>query len=159
MQKSSIPSTIPVDGLLDGIATALAVACSDRQAATVTRAHHEAHLVSPERLESEVLIRFLSVVGDIPNKVRQHVGVTMTWEDDHIVPVMLLSHEEYPGPKMRSPFQQPESSLSVDRLRFAAPLVFQYLEDAKLQPHLKYVYNGDIRTYSLQIAIRVKTGK
>lgn len=159
MHKTSIHSAIPVDGLLEGITTALAVACADRQAATVTRAHHEAHMVSPQRLEDEVLVRFLSVIGDIPNKVRQHVGVTMTWEDDHVVPVMLLSHEEYPGPKMRSPFQQPVESLSVDRLCFAAPLVFSYLDDAKLQPHLKYVYNGDIRTYSLQIAIRVKTGK
>jgi hypothetical protein len=159
MQKTTIHSAIAIDGLHAGIATAIAVACADRQAATVSRAHHEERLVAPDRLTEEVLVRFLSVVGDIPNKVREQIGASMTWEHDHVVPVMLLSHKEYPGPKMRSPFQQPESSLSVDRLCFAAPLVFSYLEDAGYEPHLKYVYNGDIRTYSLQIAIRVKTDK
>ncbi len=159
MQKSAIHSAIALDVFNAGIRTAVAVAVADRQAATVTRAHHEQRLVSPERLDEEVLVRFLGVIGDVPNKVCQAIGATMTWENDHVVPVMLLSTQEYPGPKMRSPFQQPESSLSVDRLRFAAPLVFAYLEEAGFQPHLKYVYNGDIRTYSLQIAIRVKSGK
>src|SRR4051812_15282573 len=106
MQKS-FHSAIDLTSFHLGIATAITVACADRQAATVSRAHHEERLVSPERLDNEVLIRFLSVIGDIPNKVRQEIGVTMTWEDDHVVPVMLLSHQEYPGPKMRSPFQQP----------------------------------------------------
>jgi hypothetical protein len=159
MNKTTMHSAIAIDGFRTGIATAIAVACADRQAATVSRVHHEERMVAPDRLTDEVLIRFLSVIGDIPNKVRQTIGITMTWEDDHVVPVMLLSREEYPGPKMRSPFQQPESSLSVARLRFAAPLVFSYLEDAGFEPHLKYVFNGDIRTYSLQIAIRIKTGK
>ncbi|MDZ4836989.1 MAG: hypothetical protein SGJ27_24670 [Candidatus Melainabacteria bacterium] len=159
MQKTAIHSLIGLNGFHSGIATAIIVACADRQAATVSRAHHEERMVAPDRLNDETLIRFLSVIGDIPNKVRQEIGVSMTWDDDHVVPVMLLSHQEYPGPKMRSPYQQPESSLSVDRLCFAAPLVYSYLEDAGYQPHLKYVYNGDIRTYSLQIAIRINTGK
>lgn len=159
MQKTAIHSAFTTNGFHAGIATAITVACADRQAATVSRAHHEEHLVSPDRLMDEALVRFLSVIGDVPNKVRQQIGCSMTSDHEHVVPVMLLTRDEYPGPKMRSPFQQPESSLSVDRLCFAAPLVFSYLEDAGYEPHLKYVYNGDTRTYSLQIAIRIKTGK
>lgn len=148
-------SAVSLDGLLNGVATAIAIGCSDRQAATHSRAYHEAHLVSPERLTEESSVRFLSVIGDLPNKVRLAVACKMTWEHDVVVDVMELSTKEYPGPSMRSPFQQPIETLSTDLLAYAAPHVFAFLEKAGLQPHLKYAYNGDIRRYSLQIAIRV----
>jgi hypothetical protein len=140
------------------VSDAVQVGKSDRQAATHSRAHHEAHLISTERLDAAAEARFLSVVGDIPNKVLQAVGCSMTWDQDIVVPVMELSHKEYPGPQMRSPFQQPEETLDVALLAHAAPAVFRFLEHAGQKPRLKYVYNGDIRRYSLQIAIEVHPG-
>lgn len=142
-------------GLQDEIASAINVGMADREAATVSRAHHESWLVDESRLAECTFARFFSVMGDVPNKVRQKVGISMTWEHDLVVPVMELTVKEYPGPTPRSPFQQPVETLSRDKLRFAAALVFDNLEAMNLQPHLHYEYNGDIRRYSLQIAIRV----
>ena len=159
MQASATHQNVPAfDGLCEAVATAIAIGVADRQAATVTRAHHEARLVDSDRLTEEAPLRYLSVMGDVPNKIRKAVGITMTWDHDIVVPVMELSVNEYPGPIPRSPFQQPEETLSRSQLCFAAPLVFAALEKAGLEPHLKYVYNGDIRRYSLQIAVRVKAG-
>ncbi len=151
-------SAISLDGLQAAVATAISVGKLDRQAATKSRAFHEARLTAPDRLDAAAQNRFLSVIGDVASKVQMAVGISMTWDQDIVVPVMELSLQEYPGPKMRSPFQQPEDQLEVARLNHAAPAVFAFLEKAGLQPHLKYVYNGDIRCYSLQIAIRVHAG-
>jgi len=156
MQKSSIPT---ISNLMDAVNDAIKVGIADREAATVTRAHHETWLVDDVRLTQCTFVRYLSVMGDVPNKVRQAVGITMTWEDDIVVPVMELTTQEYPGPEMRSPFQQPVETLSTDNLRFASVLVLAKLHEMGLEPHLKYVYNGDIRRYSLQIAIKVKATK
>ena len=144
--------------LLSVVGDAVQVGKLDRQSATHSRARHEDRLTSPERLDAAAEARFISVIGDVPNKVMLAVGCSMTWDQNILVPVMELSLQEYPGPKMRSPFQQPEDTLDVARLQGAAPAVFNFLEVAELKPRLKYVYNGDIRCYSLQIAIEVHPG-
>jgi hypothetical protein len=151
-------SVISLGGLQAAIATAIEVGKLDRQAATRSRAFHEARLIAAERLDAAAQLRFMSVIGDVAHKVQTAVGISMTWDQDITVPVMELSSQEYPGPKRRSPFQQPEDTLEVGRLKHAAPAVFAFLDQAGLQPHLKYVYNGDIACYSLQIAIRIHAG-
>jgi hypothetical protein len=146
---------LDVSGLMHAISQAIAVGKLDREAATVSRAHHEAWLSDSRRLDQEAVLRFASVVGDIANKVRQHVANTMVWESEVDVPLMELSTHEYPGSAYRSPFQLPEDKLDPERLRFGGKLVFQYLERAGLSPRLRYVYNGDIRRYWMAIAIKV----
>lgn len=158
-QDFPMKSGFSLDGLKSAITTAIAIGRADRTAATLSRAHHEARLIAPDRLTEEAQIRFLSVIGDVADKIRMAVGTSMTWDEELVVPVMELSLQEYPGPAMRSPTYQPVETLSVDNLQYAAPMVLAYLEEAGLQPHLKYVYNGDIRRYSLQIAIRIHAEK
>lgn len=131
------------------------VGASDREAGSVSRAHHEAHLISDERLTAFIQVRAASVLGDIANKVRAAVASSMRWEDDLVVDVMELSAQEYPGRVPRWPSEAPVETLDPNLLSFAGRRVFETLAQSGRKPVLKYSYNGDIRTYSLQIAIPI----
>ncbi len=140
---------------LSRLDVATAVGITDRQAASVSHAAHQAHLIDDERLEALVPVRFASVVGEIPTKVCQAVGGSMTWDKELLVPVMELTAEEYPGPIPRLPSEFPEDELSPDKLRFAGAMVFDFLTLAGKEPRLKYVMNDDIRRYMLMIVIPI----
>lgn len=151
--NSSAPGC-PQDFLF-GIATAIAVGQGDRKAASISRASHEARLMDADRLRELIPIRTASILGSIAEKVHLATALTMTWENLAVTPVMELTAEEYPGPMPRSPYSLPRDRLDPAKLQLAAAVVYEYLRQSGLDPRLDYVYNGDIRRYSLQIVLHI----
>lgn len=134
---------------------AIEVGAADRAAAATTRSNHEKRLSGSQRTAELQRVRVDSVMGQVPEKIAFAVGTSLLSETHVRVPVMELTHHEYPGPHRRSPFSMPRAELSPEKLCFAGKDVYDFLKLAGMEPELDYVFNGDIRCYSLQIVIKV----
>lgn len=142
------------------LSAAVQVGLGDAEASSISRTAQEQRLVDADRLLAVAPVRVMAVLGDIPYKVRSAVAHAMRWESEVIVPVMELSEFEYPGDMPRSPFSLPKESLTVADLRCAGLFVFIYLSEVfektkNYEPTIFYHYNGDIRRYSIQLAVKV----
>ncbi len=102
------------------------------------------------------ILRKQAVLGELPLKVARAVAITMSWDNEVRVPVMVLNHSEYPGSQYRSPANIPETALDPGALRLGGKAVYDYLCGAGMSPSLGYLYDGMTRTYTLQIFITVK---
>lgn len=138
---------------------AVAVGLTDRQASSISRKAEEEHQADKERQEAESLLRATAVIGAIPLAVRRAVSASLSWDTRVLVPLMELTSAEYPGPFLRMPAQEPESSLDPQKLAAGGRAVWQYLQTAGLTPALQYVMDDDIRRYKLAIVIEMPIGE
>lgn len=161
MPWSDMEESIGQTQFADTLSTAVRVGLRDAKGrAAPTRAEEDAYFANADRALDLAPVRMMSVLGDIPSKVRQAIAIAPSTATVVQVPVMELSALEYPGDVPRLPYNAPEETLSIANLRNAGLFVHIYLMEAwektgNYKPSLKYVYNGDIRRYSLQIVISV----
>ncbi len=102
------------------------------------------------------LLRGFSVIGQLPLAIAKAIAASGAEQTEVKVSAMQLNAQEYPGtlPRMLDA-GQPDPSL----LQFAGEMVFWHLRMSGLEPKLEYVYDGDTRTYSLDIVVTVQVGK
>lgn len=137
-------------------ATAVMAACAVRKAAADGPAAAQS---AKDAYETDLVsVRVTNVLGQVPQKIFEAVSASIEGRDTLVkVPVMELSFAEYPGPAPRSNFSLPQEQVSPSNLKNAGLEVFWYLDLCQLDPRIEYVYDGNVRTYSLQIVIRVHT--
>lgn len=99
------------------------------------------------------LLRAFAVIGQLPLAVAKSIAAAGAQQTEVKVSVMQLNQQEYPGsvPRMLDA-GQPDPAL----LAFAGQMVFSHLRMSGLEPTLEYVYDGDTRTYSLDIVVAAK---
>ena len=99
-------------------------------------------------------LRAVAVIGQLPLAIAKAIAAAAPEQAEVKLSVMQLNSQDYPGslPRMVEP-----TVPDVQDLGQCGASVFQYLRMAGLQPALEYVYDGDTRTYSLDITVRVAT--
>jgi hypothetical protein len=151
----SKPNSITTGELNELINCGVAVGCVDRAANAVSPEFAQRYQSDATRLRLATRVRVASVLGDIAEKVQHAVAATGNETLSVRVPVMVLTHAEYPGPEKRSSYNMPVATLTRDKLQQAAKIVFDALVDGLRNPELDYVYDGMTRTSTLQILITV----
>jgi hypothetical protein len=142
--------------LISLVDAAVKVGSVDRAAVAVSPNFAERHKTDASRVRLATVVRVASVIGDLPAKVQHAVAMAKLDAKTVSVPVMELTHAEYPGPEKRSDYTMPVSTLSVDKLKHAGAKVFELLHSTSYSPRLDYLYDGTTRTYTLQICITVQ---
>ncbi|MBX9570179.1 MAG: hypothetical protein K2X77_14875 [Candidatus Obscuribacterales bacterium] len=131
---------------------AVRAGCAARnRAATV--GHKAIYELESNGDQDMVLIRAYSVICQVPLLIARAVAASRSDQEDPIkLSVMELNLQEYPGtlPRMLD-----GGKPDVSFLGMAGAWVYDFLHSRGLQPELEYVYNGDTRTYSLNIMIWV----
>lgn len=99
-----------------------------------------------------VVVRAYSVISQVPLLIAKAVAASRADKERIKLSVMELNLQEYPGtlPRMLDG-EKPDVSL----LGMAGAWVYDFLHSRGLLPELEYVYDGDTRTYSLNIMIWV----
>lgn len=123
--------------------------------AEAARTGHVSIAAMEQRTDDEGMctIRAHATIAQVPLLVAR--AVACSWERDIEVPVMVLNQADFAGPACRSPHTLPASMLIPSQLASAGKVVFDYLAAERMQPRLKYVYDGMTRTFTLQIAIPI----